>query len=170
MMQPIKRVVVSLDTAAETAPAIDTAARLAARWRVPLHGVFVEDAELIDLAGLPFARQVTLATGRVSRIISALLRSACGASLPPRGPAWRRMVIRSNARLACRRGVWQRARLCRRRCDDPSGWRSFSDRLTVVVADGDSHPPLPVGEACLGNRRIGARAAAPTRSTVEEDA
>jgi hypothetical protein len=86
MMQPIKRVVVSLDTAAETAPAIDTAARLAARWRVPLHGVFVEDAELIDLAGLPFARQVTLATGRVSRIISALLRSACGASLPPPRP------------------------------------------------------------------------------------
>jgi len=46
MMQPIKRVVVSLDTASETGPAIDTAARLAARWRVPLHGVFVEDKEL----------------------------------------------------------------------------------------------------------------------------
>jgi hypothetical protein len=63
MTQPIKRVVVSLDAVSETGPAIDTAARLAARWRVPLHGVFVEDEELIGLAGLPFARQVTLATG-----------------------------------------------------------------------------------------------------------
>lgn len=63
MTQPIKRVVVSLDAVSEADPAIDTAARLAARWRVPLHGVFLEDEELIDLASLPFARQVTLATG-----------------------------------------------------------------------------------------------------------
>ena len=63
MTQPIKRVVVSLDAVSETDLAIDTAARLAARWRVPLHGVFVEDEELISFAGLPFARQVTLATG-----------------------------------------------------------------------------------------------------------
>jgi hypothetical protein len=63
MMQPIKRVVVPLDAVSEANPAIDTAARLAARWRVPLHGVFIEDEELIGFAGLPFARQVTLATG-----------------------------------------------------------------------------------------------------------
>jgi hypothetical protein len=36
---------------------------LAAQWRVPLHGVFIEDEELIGLASLPFARQVTLGTG-----------------------------------------------------------------------------------------------------------
>jgi len=53
MTQPIKRVVVSLDAVSETAPAIETAARPAAHWHVPLHGVFVEDEELIGLAGLP---------------------------------------------------------------------------------------------------------------------
>jgi len=63
MIQGIKRVVVPLDAASETGTAIDTAARLAARWRVPLHGVFIEDQELIGLAGMPFARQVTLGTG-----------------------------------------------------------------------------------------------------------
>jgi hypothetical protein len=63
MTQEIKRVVVPLDSASETSTAIDTAARLAARWRVPLHGIYIEDEELIDLAGLPFARQVTLGTG-----------------------------------------------------------------------------------------------------------
>ena len=60
MTQQFKRVIVPLDAASETGPAIDTAAHLAARWRVPLHGVFIEDEELISLARLPFARQVTL--------------------------------------------------------------------------------------------------------------
>jgi len=63
MKQPINRIVVPLDTASETRTAIGTAARLAARWRVPLHGIFIEDEELICLAGLPFACQVTLTTG-----------------------------------------------------------------------------------------------------------
>jgi hypothetical protein len=63
MTQEIDRVIVPLDAASETAAAIDTAARLAARWRVPLHGVFIEDEELIGLASLPFARQVTLGAG-----------------------------------------------------------------------------------------------------------
>ena len=63
MTQAVKRVIVPLDTASEAGTAIDTAARLAARWRVPLHGVFIEDEELISLAGLPFARQVTLGAG-----------------------------------------------------------------------------------------------------------
>jgi hypothetical protein len=63
MTQEINRVIVPLDAASETGTAIDTAARLAARWRVPLRGVFIEDEELIGLASLPFARQVTLGAG-----------------------------------------------------------------------------------------------------------
>ena len=63
MTQQINRVIVPLDAGSETGTAIDTAARLAARWRVPLHGLFIEDEELIGLAGLPFARQVTLGAG-----------------------------------------------------------------------------------------------------------
>jgi len=41
MTQEIKRVLVPLDVSSETAAAIDTAARLAARWQVPLRGVFI---------------------------------------------------------------------------------------------------------------------------------
>ncbi|MGC2201004.1 MAG: hypothetical protein WA633_12785 [Stellaceae bacterium] len=63
-MQPIKRVVVPLDTTSETRTAIDTASRLAAHWRVPLHGVFIEDEDLVCLAGLPFGCQITLTAGR----------------------------------------------------------------------------------------------------------
>jgi hypothetical protein len=63
MSAAIERVVVRLDAASETHAAIDTAARLAARAKAPLHGVFVEDEDLLSLAGLPFARQVTLGAG-----------------------------------------------------------------------------------------------------------
>jgi hypothetical protein len=58
-----ERVVVPLDSASEIEPAIDTAARLAARWQVPLHGIFIEDEELLGLAGLPFGAQVSLGAG-----------------------------------------------------------------------------------------------------------
>ena len=58
-----ERIVVALDAVSENRMAIRAAARLAARWGVHLHGVFVEDDDLIRLANLPFARQVTLGIG-----------------------------------------------------------------------------------------------------------
>lgn len=60
---PIERVVVPLDAASENRAAIETAARLAARAKAPLHGVFVEDEELLLVAALPFTRQVTQQAG-----------------------------------------------------------------------------------------------------------
>lgn len=59
----IERIVVPLDAVSEHQAAIDIAVRLAAQTGAPLHGVFIEDEELLHLAGLPFARQVTLGTG-----------------------------------------------------------------------------------------------------------
>ena len=59
----IERVVVTLDAASENRTAIDTAVRLAARTRASLHALFVEDLDLLHLAGLPFARQITIGTG-----------------------------------------------------------------------------------------------------------
>jgi nucleotide-binding universal stress UspA family protein len=63
MIGTIERVVVALDAVSENRAAIEAAARLAARWKAPLHGVFVKDDDLLRLAGLPFARQVSLGTG-----------------------------------------------------------------------------------------------------------
>jgi nucleotide-binding universal stress UspA family protein len=63
MKRPIERVVVPLDAASEHRTAIETAARLAARAKAALHGVFVEDEDLLRLASLPFARQFTLGAG-----------------------------------------------------------------------------------------------------------
>jgi hypothetical protein len=63
VIHQVRRVVIPLDAAVENATAIDTAARLAGRWQVRLHAVFIEDEELWELAGLPFARQVSLLAG-----------------------------------------------------------------------------------------------------------
>jgi hypothetical protein len=63
MSDRIRRVVVRLDAAADSRNAIATAARLAARAGAPLHGIFVEDEEVLHLAALPFARQVSPGTG-----------------------------------------------------------------------------------------------------------
>jgi len=59
----VARVVVALDAVSENRAAIDTAARLAARWQARLHAVFIEDDDLLRLANLPFARQVSLGAG-----------------------------------------------------------------------------------------------------------
>ncbi len=56
----IERVVVPLDSASEHRVAIDTAVRLAAQAQATLHGIFVEDEDLLNLASLPFTRQITL--------------------------------------------------------------------------------------------------------------
>ena len=63
MNDRVGRVVIPLDVASEGATAIETAARLAARANAPLHGIFVEDQDLLSVANLPFARQVTLGRG-----------------------------------------------------------------------------------------------------------
>jgi nucleotide-binding universal stress UspA family protein len=63
MTGPIERVVVPLDAASEHRTAIETAARLAGRAKAPLHGIFVEDEDLLRLASLPFARQFTVGAG-----------------------------------------------------------------------------------------------------------
>jgi hypothetical protein len=60
MNRSFARIVVPLDAAAESRAAIDTGAQLAARAKAPLHGIFVEDEDLLHLASLPFARQHTL--------------------------------------------------------------------------------------------------------------
>jgi hypothetical protein len=63
MKPPIERVVVPLDAASENRTAIAIAARLAARWKAPLHGIFIEDEDLLRLTSLPFAREVVLGSG-----------------------------------------------------------------------------------------------------------
>lgn len=54
----IRRILVALDTSTDSLAALQAAARLAATMEAKLMGLFVEDVNLLRLAGLPFAREV----------------------------------------------------------------------------------------------------------------
>lgn len=62
----IRRIVVGLDPSAPGRGALEAAATLAGRAQAELLGLFIEDADLLQLAALPFAREVGFAsaTGR----------------------------------------------------------------------------------------------------------
>lgn len=66
----IRRIIVTLDSSASGLPALQVAVRLAAAIGAELEGVFIEDINLVRLAGLPFLREVR-ACSLVERTISA---------------------------------------------------------------------------------------------------
>ncbi len=81
----IRRVVVACDAQGNIDVAVREAAELAARWRVPLRGVFLKDENLLRLAELPFSRLVSLCTPELSKALSTdeldSLLSALAASM-----------------------------------------------------------------------------------------
>ncbi|HUJ86330.1 MAG TPA: hypothetical protein VLX30_05705 [Burkholderiales bacterium] len=54
----LRRIVVGLDAGPRGRAALEPVAELAARMQAELVGLFVEDVDLLHLAGLPFAREV----------------------------------------------------------------------------------------------------------------
>ncbi|MEZ5829664.1 MAG: hypothetical protein R3D05_00615 [Dongiaceae bacterium] len=56
----VRRVVIALESGCENLQALETAAELAARARAELHGIFVDDIRLLQIAALPFTRQASL--------------------------------------------------------------------------------------------------------------
>jgi hypothetical protein len=79
----IRRVVIVCDTASDIRVAVTDAAVLAARWRIPLHGVFLDDVNLRRLAQLPFGRHVSLSSTEMSESVGdlAALSSVVGAGM-----------------------------------------------------------------------------------------
>ena len=54
----IRRIVVAIDASPTSLAALEATTELAARWDAELLGIFVEDANLLRMASLPFAREV----------------------------------------------------------------------------------------------------------------
>ncbi len=65
----IKRIIVNVDVGGFSLSAMESAVILASRLRADLCGLFIEDAELLELANLPFTREITLHTTQ-SRALS----------------------------------------------------------------------------------------------------
>jgi nucleotide-binding universal stress UspA family protein len=66
----IRRILVALDASPESLAALEHAADLAARLQAELAGLFIEDEDLLNLARLPFAREVSRLT-RAGRALDA---------------------------------------------------------------------------------------------------
>jgi hypothetical protein len=67
----VRRIAVTLDAFQLSVAALDQAARLAQRLGAQLEGIFVEDIELLQLAELPFLREVRAASRSVEVMNSA---------------------------------------------------------------------------------------------------
>lgn len=61
---PIQRILVALDASPSSLHALHTAVELAARLQAKVQGLFIEDINLLRLAELPFAREVSLFSHR----------------------------------------------------------------------------------------------------------
>ena len=96
----VRRIVIACDVQDEIDTAVRKAAELAARWRVPVHGVFLQNENLRRLAELPFGRPVSLTrpgvpqsfdAGDLDRLFSALaaaMRRALAAAAAEAGLDW----------------------------------------------------------------------------------
>lgn len=65
---PIRRILVALDASISSLNALQTAVELAARFDARVLGLYVEDINLLRLAELPFAREVSLYSSRPRRL------------------------------------------------------------------------------------------------------
>ena len=60
----VRRIVVAIDSSSDASAALEEAAGLAARLHAELEGVYVEDINLVRLAGLPVGREIHFLTGK----------------------------------------------------------------------------------------------------------
>jgi nucleotide-binding universal stress UspA family protein len=75
----VQRIVVAIDESPHAHAALEAAAELARRARAELLGVFVEDAELMRVAGLPFAAELSYLTGEVRALDEGRMQRALDA-------------------------------------------------------------------------------------------
>jgi nucleotide-binding universal stress UspA family protein len=69
----IRRILVALDASRHSLAALEAAAELAARLKAELAGLFVEDINLVRLAGLPFAREIRYPSATIQQLDSPRL-------------------------------------------------------------------------------------------------
>jgi hypothetical protein len=100
----IRRIVVSMESAAQDRAALEAAADIAARLQAELIGLFIEDIDLLHFAALPFAREVGFPSAtRRPLDVSAMersLRSLAGEARRALAEIAGRMPLRWSFRVA----------------------------------------------------------------------
>ena len=100
-----RRILVALDASRESDAALAAAAELAQQLDAELMGLFIEDIDLLNLAALPFSREVAVLSlsgrGLDPERVARELRSKA-AAIPPRSPwrrAWPRATVGTSSSL-----------------------------------------------------------------------
>ncbi len=99
---PIRRILVALDASGASLAALDAAASLAAELEAELLGLFVEDVNLLRLAGLPFAREVGLTLAHARRFAGADMERALRAQAARAQAALEKTAARRSVRCTFR--------------------------------------------------------------------
>jgi nucleotide-binding universal stress UspA family protein len=142
----IRRILIAFDATRESLAALEAAAALAARLGVELAGIFIEDEDVVSLAGLPFAREVSFGAHAQRPLDPATVEREFRAIAREARERLERAANRSRVRWSFRvvRGHLERELL---------GAAQTSDMVAVGKA---ARPPAP-------GRRLGAAARALAR-------
>ncbi|MFA9460689.1 universal stress protein [Thiohalorhabdus methylotrophus] len=130
---PIRRIVVLVDASRSSQGALEAAAELAARHDAELLSLFVEESDLLRLAGLPFARELGTTSG-TSRPLS---RDQLERRLRGEAAELRRRL----AGLAARHAMRWSLQVARGRADAEALARAAPGDLLVVGKTGWSRLP-----------------------------
>ena len=74
----IRRILIALDASTHSLAALHAAAEMAANMQAELIGLFVEDENLLHLAGLPFAQEVRSSSAESE--VASLTTTSCVAA------------------------------------------------------------------------------------------
>lgn len=105
MEEGIRRILVALDASTDSLAALDAAAKLAARVEAELVGLFVEDVNLLRLAGLPFTRELRFPSldpmtqekmEQALRLQASQARRALSKAAETRAVRWSFQVVRGH--------------------------------------------------------------------------
>lgn len=178
------RIVIALDSVSGAQAALEAAARLASACQAELHGLFVEDENLLRLAALPFACEVDYASGESRPVQSVSVERAWQVAAKQFQRTLASFAKRDNLKWTFRttRGLVDRETLAAASASDvlvisrtqqmmtyqPS---QRTDRGVIVICDGQESG-LPTLELAISladavNQPISVVVTAPTKEEVD---
>lgn len=119
-----KRIVLLVDSG--TLPLMEQAVSLAALVQAQLEAVFIEDDELLQVASLPFSREVSLRTATVRRLSRERLQQEIDREFEQFRLRLEQTATRSRVQWECRRYVGSRR----------EAWRESAQQVELLFAGG----------------------------------
>ncbi len=150
------RIVIGLKAASDIDTSVDAATTLAAAVKAEVVGLFIEEQAMIDLAGLPFARAMSIGATRPQRVTTEAMAQAF-----------------SRGALMCQRSLSARAQKAQVKWSFSAERGSLPEKIKTALAVGDylvlsseghgfgSHPAIDELRAAASRARGVMIAAAP---------